>query len=163
MTILNLAVTTGDTETYATASSIETALNLKQLFKSLAAGSRTQPTTVVLQTTPVAASGTWTSASGNGTMNCVISGVTIAITYATSDAHAADLMKAAINASVDAHIAGVVVATRVDPTDGIVTITAVQKGLTGNAITSTASGTGATAEQARLSGGTVGVATSYSF
>lgn len=160
MTILNLAIDTVDTDTFAASTGINTALALQGLFKSLAAGSRTKPATLTIQTTPVAASGTWTTSSGSGTQTCVISGVSISITWATDDTVSAALMATAINASANALVAGVVTATSAL---GVVTITAVQKGLSANGITTTATGTGATAQQARLTGGTVGTALSFTF
>lgn len=107
---------------------------------------------------PVAASGTVTIASGNGTITATINGVAIAVDWATSDTNTAALLAAAINASSDALVSGVVTATSAL---GVVTIAAVLKGKTGNAITLAASGTGATASGARLTGGSNGTSTSF--
>lgn len=57
------------------------------------------------------ASAVWASSSGSGGMDCVINGVTISVTYATSDTNTAGLMAAAINASTDALVQYMVQAT----------------------------------------------------
>lgn len=98
----------------------------------------------------VAASGTVTISSGSGSIAAIINGVTISVTWATSDTNTATLLAAAINASVNALVAPFVSATSAL---GVVTITADQKGVQGNSITLAASGTGATASGARLAGG----------
>lgn len=98
----------------------------------------------------VAATGTVTIASGSGSIAAIINGVTISVTWATSDTNTATLLAAAINASANALVAPFVSATSAL---GVVTITAKAKGVSGNAITLAASGTGATASGARLTGG----------
>lgn len=110
--------------------------------------------------TPTAATGTFTTSSGSGTQTAIINGVSIAITWATSDTVSAALMAAAINASVNALIAGFVTATS---SAGVVTVTTATLGLAGNAITTTATGTGFTAGQARLTGGSDGTTTSFTY
>lgn len=99
----------------------------------------------------VAASGTVTIASGSGSIAAIINGVTIPVTWATSDTNTATLLAAAINASTNALVQPFVSASSVL---GVVTVTAKAKGVAGNSITLAASGTGATASGARLSGGT---------
>lgn len=98
----------------------------------------------------VAASGTVTIASGSGSIAAIINGVTISVTWATSDTNTASLLAAAINASANALVAPFVSATSAL---GVVTVRADNKGVAGNAITLAASGTGATASGARLTGG----------
>ena len=115
-----------------------TADYLADMFRAMSMGGQ-DPQTLTARVTPVAATGTWTTASGSGVQNCIINGVTIANTWATSDTVAAAAMAAAINASVNALVAGFVTATSAL---GVVTLTAVDKGLAGNAISLSASGTG---------------------
>lgn len=110
------------------------------------------------ETGAAAATGTVTISSGSGTITATINGVAIAITWATSDTNSASLLAAAINASVNALVAGIVTATSAL---GVVTVTSVGKGIVANAITLAASGTGATASGARLTGGTNHTYTSY--
>lgn len=107
----------------------------------------------------VAATGTVTLSSASGDVSAVINGVTITVTYATSDTNTASLLKTAINASANALVANHVTATSAA---GVVTITASTPGIVGNTITLAASGTGATASGARLTGGTTTKVT-YSF
>lgn len=103
--------------------------------------------------TAVAASGTITMASSSGTVGCIINGVTITVTWATSDTVSAALLVAAINASTNALVQYHVTASSVA---GVTTITALKKGISGNTITLAASGTNVTASGARLTGGTGG-------
>jgi len=103
----------------------------------------------------VAASGTLTMASSSGTVGGSINGVAITVTWATSDTLSAAALATAINASANALVAGHVTATSAL---GVVTITARNKGVTGNAITLAASGTNVTASGARLAGGTAATA-----
>ena len=100
----------------------------------------------------VAAAGTFTVATGSGTITAVINGVSIAKTATGVDATDAAAMAAAINASTNALVAPLVSATSAL---GVVTVTAKGSafGVSGNAITTTATGTGFTAQQARLTGG----------
>lgn len=116
--------------------------------------------TVIEDDTPLNASGTVTIASGAGTITATINGVGIPITWATSDTNSAALLAAAINASVNALVAGLVTATSLL---GVVTVTAARKGVAGNAITLAASGTGATASGARLTAGSNGTTTTIIF
>lgn len=98
----------------------------------------------------VAASGTVTIATGSGSIAAIINGVTTSVTWATSDTATAAALAAAINASVNVLVAPFVSATS---NLGVVTVTADFKGTQGNSITLAASGTGATASGARLTGG----------
>lgn len=97
------------------------------------------------------ASGTVTISSGSGSITATINGVAIAVTWATSDTNTAALLAAAINASANALVAGLVTAASAA---GVCTVTALHSGKQGNCITLAASGTGATASGARLTGGT---------
>lgn len=96
------------------------------------------------------ASGTLTLATASGTVGGTINGVSITVTWATSDTLSAAALATAIRASVNPLIAGVVTATS---NLGVVTITAVSYGAAGN-VTLVASGTNVTASGARLTGGT---------
>lgn len=96
------------------------------------------------------ASGTVTISSGTGSITATINGVAIAVTWGTSDTATATALAAAINASTNALVKGLVTATSAA---GVVTVKAFQPGKLGNAITLAASGTGATASGARLTGG----------
>lgn len=98
----------------------------------------------------VAASGTVTLSTASGTVGATINGVSITVTWATSDTNTATLLKNAINASVNALVAPYVSATSAA---GVVTITAKTPGAAGNVITLAASGTGALASGNRLTGG----------
>lgn len=98
------------------------------------------------------ATGTVTLATASGAITIVVNGVTAASeTWATSDAATATALAADVNASVDPLVAGHVTASAAN---GVVTVTAVDKGAHGNAVTLAATGTGATASGARLTGGT---------
>lgn len=98
----------------------------------------------------VAASGTVTIASGSGSIAAIINGVTTSVTWATSDTATAAALAAAINGNANVLVGPFVSATSAL---GVVTITADFKGTQGNSITLAASGTGATASGARLTGG----------
>lgn len=161
MTVLSLLVTTNDTYTFVDVDrSIDTALNVEQLFKSLAVGGRFSGASVIAQTTPLASTGTWTTASGTGSQTLVISGVTFTHVWATSDTASAAAMAALVNASSDAHILGVVTATSAL---GVVTLASVGVGLANNAITLSATGTGASVSGARMTGATNGTAVTFSY
>lgn len=99
---------------------------------------------------PVAASGTVTLSSGSGSVAAVVNGVSTAVTWATSDTASAAALAAAVVASANALVNGHVTATS---NLGVVTITAKLPGVTGNAISLAATGTGATASGARLTAG----------
>lgn len=169
MGILVLRITTSSTGPLLTGNlglvvpndKITTRVALEAFFRGLGAGAPTLtsalvPNTIALRcdVSPVAATGTWTTASGTGAQTLVINGVSIGITWATSDTVSAALMAAAVNASTNALVLGLVTATSAL---GVVTVSAVP-GAMANAITTTATGTGASAGQARLAGGTDGTA-----
>lgn len=100
------------------------------------------------------ASGTVTISSGSGTITATINSVGVAVTWGTDDATTAAALAAAINASTNSAVQGQVYATAAA---GVVTIKARTGGSGGNAITLAASGTGATASGATLTGGGVRV------
>lgn len=100
-----------------------------------------------------AASGTVTYVTPSGTQTVTINGVAITAASGASAALTAAAVAAAINASTNALVQYLVAAV---PTAGVVTIVALQPGITGNTITLAASGTGATASGARLTGGVGG-------
>lgn len=138
--------------------------DLEQFFAFLKAGAKSLttggvPNTVAVRCDvgPVAATGTVTISSGNGTVSITINGVAFSRSWATSDTATAAAFVTQISASTNALISGVVVATSAA---GVVTLTATGSaiGVPGNFITTTAAGTGMTADQARLTGGTDGTA-----
>lgn len=157
MATLSLFVDTGRMASPINADKLTTLVNLSDMVNRMKAGGFDNMT-LRADVTPVAASGTVTIASGNGTITATINGVGIPITWATSDANSAALLAAAINASSDALVSGIVTATSAL---GVVTITSVVKGKMGNAVTLAASGTGATASGARLTGGSNGTTTNF--
>lgn len=122
-------------------------------------GSNKNTTTLQAGSHTATSTGTVTIASGSGTITATINGVAIAITWATSDTNSAALLAAAIIASTNALVAPFVTATSAL---GVVTITFLRAGVDGNTVTLAASGTGATASGARLTGG-VSVYTTYTF
>jgi phage tail sheath gpL-like len=124
-------------------------------FEGLAGGTRQGIVTVLTNggTNGAAASGTITMASSSGTVGAIINGVTVSVTWATSDTASSAALAAAINASVNALVAPFVTATSAL---GVTTITAKNKGSQGNAITLAATGTNVTASGARLTGGVDG-------
>lgn len=97
------------------------------------------------------ATGTLTFSSASGTVGGSINGVSVTVTAAGGDTNTAALWVAAVAASTNPLVQGVVTASNVA---GVATVQAVQYGTTGNAITLAASGTGVTASGARLTGGT---------
>lgn len=98
----------------------------------------------------VAASGTVTLAGAAGTVGATINGVSVTTAFATSDTVTAAALAAAINNSANALVNQHVTATSAL---GVVTITHKLKSAAGNADTLAATGTGATASGARLTGG----------
>ena len=132
---------------------------LKELAQQCESG-MLDPIIAQFDDAPAFATGTSTIASGSGTITATINGVAIAITWATDDTTSAALLAAAVNASANALIAGIVTATSAL---GVVTYAAARGGLAGNTVTTAASGTGHTAAQARLTGGTNGTSTALVF
>jgi len=98
-----------------------------------------------------AASGTITISGGSGTVGARIGGQLITVTWATSDTNTAALLAAAINA--DATLSKVVSATSAL---GVVTVTALKKGVEGNFIATVLQGTGVTVSGTALTGGVGG-------
>lgn len=120
-------------------------------LEAFAAGILSGTTTAVVGQGGVRATGTLTFSSASGTVGGSINGVSITVTAAGGDTNTAALWVAAVAASTNPLILGVVTASTVA---GVATVQAVQYGATGNAITLAASGTGVTASGARLTGGT---------
>jgi phage tail sheath gpL-like len=127
--------------------------SLNRLINYLASvlgGARSGAVTIEARNTAVAATGTVTLSSSSGTVGATINGVSVTTAFATSDTVTAAALAAAINASGSALVNKHVTATSAL---GVVTVTAVHPGYAGNAVTLAASGTGATASGARLTGG----------
>ncbi len=120
-------------------------------LEGFAGGTKSRTATVQVGQGGARASGTLTFSSASGTVGGNINGVAITVTAAGGDTNTAALWVAAVQASTNPLVQGMVTASNVG---GVATIQAVQYGTTGNAITHTASGTGVTASGARLSGGT---------
>ncbi len=99
------------------------------------------------------ASGAVTYVTPSGTQTVTINGVAITASSGASAALTATAVAAAINASTNALVQYLVYAV---PVGDVVSIVALQPGITGNTITLAASGTGATASGARLTGGVGG-------
>lgn len=124
---------------------------LARFFEAAASGQQLGTYDVQVSSSAGAkASGAVTISSGTGSITATINGVGISVTWATSDTATATALAAAINASANALVSGIVTASSAA---GVVTVTAVSKGKDGNSITLAASGTGATASGARLTGG----------
>lgn len=134
--------------------------NASNFFSGIANGSRFGTVDVQLNGgASVAASGTITMAAASGTVGAVINGVTITVTWATSDTASSTALAAAINASGNALVQGIVTAKAVA---GVTTITAVTKGLVGNSVLLTATGTNVTASgSGRLAGGVATTANAF--
>lgn len=116
-------------------------------FLTACMGGTLRATTVDAATVP--ASGTVTLSTANNVV-VTIGGLAIsAVPAGASDAATATTVAAAINAL--ATVSDAVVASA---SGAVVTVTALQSGPMGNVITLAASGTGATASGARLTGGT---------
>lgn len=99
----------------------------------------------------VQASGTLTFDGASGTVGGSINGVAITVTAAGGDGATGDLWASEVEASDDPLVAGLVTVS--SDGAGVVTVTAVDAGPTGNTITLSATGTGVTASGARLEGG----------
>lgn len=100
------------------------------------------------------------SGADGGAYAIVVNGVSIAFTGTNgNDTTTAASGAAAVNSSTNALVRGLVTATSAA---GVVTLTAVRGGLSGNMITLAASGTGATADGTRLAGGAVPTAVALS-
>lgn len=111
-----------------------------------------QGNALTIKTGGVRASGTVTYVTPSGAQTVVVNGVTVySATAGATAALTAAAAAAAINASSDALIAGHVKALS---RSGVLFIYAVSDNVRGNAITTSATGTGATADQARLAGAT---------
>ena len=129
----------------------ENLLAIARQLRAVASGHKPVIYNIDVRDAAVLATGTVTLSGGSGTITATINGVAIAITWATSDTNSAALLAAAINASTNALVKNIVTATSAA---GVVTISAVVPGVVGNCVTLAASGPGATASGARLTGGT---------
>ncbi len=96
------------------------------------------------------ATGYVTVTSGSGSLDTVIDGVTVTVTWATSDAHTADLIAAAVAAESDLDSVATAEVDADDPTK--VNITAVPPGKVGR-FSLSVSGTGLASSGAALTGG----------
>ena len=130
------------------------------LLKALVAGAKKGTALTInagTATTALApAAGTVTLATGSsGTYTATINGVALTVTYATSLTATAALLAKEINDSTNALVQYLVRAVSVGP---VVTVVALQPGITGNTITLAASSSAgtATASGARLTGGAGG-------
>lgn len=140
--------------------------NLTAMFARFKAGAPdlSNPGAVPLTTAvrcdvnPVAPSGTYTLSSSSGVITATINGVALATaSLSGTDTENAAALAVVINASTNALVSGLVSASSLL---GVVTVTGIGSAISaaGNAITTAASGTGNTANQARLTGGTDGTA-----
>lgn len=149
----------------------ENMIRLRNIGDSLSSGNMNGTAhTVTIRNSTVAASGTITlaSAANNGTV--VIGGVTLTgktsgptgnqFLVGVSDTADAAALAALINSSTTAGLNGSVTATSAL---GVVTVTASQAGVIGNAITTTVSGSGYTAGAARLASGAETLLTAHTF
>jgi phage tail sheath gpL-like len=162
MAIISLQIESSNLENPFTTDSSEFVAPLQKFVTEIRRamiGARKNAYTLTAKSGLVAASGTITLATSSGDIAAIINGVTITVTYATSDTNTATLLKNAINASSNALVANHVTATSAA---GVVTITAATPGITGNTITLATTGTGSTASGARLTGGTT-TKVAYSF
>lgn len=96
------------------------------------------------------ASGTVTITGGSGATAAVINGVSVSVTWATSDNNTATLLANAINASADPLVYDHVTATAAT---NVVTIKASRGGTRGNTISLAGTGTGVVASGAALASG----------
>jgi phage tail sheath gpL-like len=125
--------------------------NLSKYLYAIASGIRKATVTSVVDGTTLAeATGTLTLSSASGAVGGTINGVAVTATASGGDTNSAALVAAAINASANALVAGMVYATSAG---AVVTVRARHPGKLGNATTLAASGTGVTASGARLTGG----------
>lgn len=157
---VNISSTSDSAEPWYSGAKAPSLHHFIRRLKGLLSGTgRARGYTLDVRSTAVAATGTVTISSGSGSITATINGVATSVTWATSDTATATALAAAINASSNALIANVVTASS---SAGVVTVTASVPGVTGNCITLAASGTGATASGARLTGGSETVL-SYTF
>lgn len=165
MAYFNLLFNTGRLDTPIVAPKLQTAVNLRNLAQQLESG-MLDSISLIARATPVKAVNTIVCDGTTGTVGATVNGVTNNVTAAVSDDVAtAALIAAAINANSNALVSGLVTATSAAglTTTGVVTITAVDPGKSGNAITTAAVGTGVTATGARLISGTNGTQTTFEY
>lgn len=126
-------------------------IRLAGFVRGLAGGSRLGAVAMAADTSASPATGTLTLSSASGTVGGTINGVSVTVAASGGDTATAAAIAAAINASGNALVNKHVTATSAL---GVVTITAITPGFSGNAITLAASGTNVTASGARLTDGT---------
>jgi phage tail sheath gpL-like len=149
-----IRLTTDNDILYGSITAREVALRLSEQLQRMASGNPGGTMGVALNcTADVKASGTYTLSSSSGTLTATINGIAITASGAGTDAEDATALAAAINASSNALVAGIVTASAAG---AVVTVTAVQPGKIGNSITTTGSGTGVTCNQTRLASGAGG-------
>lgn len=135
----------------------KTVNNVINYLAGVVSGCRLGNVSLACRASAVAATGTATIAGAIAadTFTVTINGVAVGPTvYVTSNTATAAAVAAAINASVNTLVSGHVTATSAL---GVVTVTAKNPGVSGNAVTLSASKTGTgtiTASGARLTGGT---------
>jgi hypothetical protein len=154
-------ITTAANQTLVATSKNRTMDNLLALIGGIMSGRRGKfGGSLEIHPACVAAAGTLTLAAAAGTVGVTINGVAVTVAFAVSDTATATALAAAIVASVNDLVGKHVTATSLA---GVVTITSKIPGFAGNAVTIVASGTGATASGARLTGGTEGNSGSQNF
>lgn len=152
MALFSLVFDTGRLESPIVEKKLDTADNLINLGRQLAAGMQDP---ITLKAGNAQATGQVVFSTSSGELTIAINGVDFVASTGGGDTANAAAMAVLINASTDPLIAGVVTATsEADGADANLDITAVRPGLSGNYITLAASGTGVTAGSARLEGGT---------
>jgi phage tail sheath gpL-like len=158
-TLFNIRVNASDGANPVGTGPADARHQLRKLIRFLDRFNVVRTGTIAVEQSAVAASGTITMASSSGTVGAVVNGVTITVTWATSDTASSAALAAAINASANALVSGIVTATSAA---GVTTITAAVPGAQGNAFTLAATGTNVTASGSRLAGGS-GTVTTLSF
>lgn len=139
---------------------LPTVNNLRDLMGALLAG-RLNGSSLRCDVEPVAASNVVTIADAAGTVSMTVSGVSFSVTADADDTVTAAALAALVNASTNALVQGQVTAAAGGADhSATVTTTAIGSavGVSGNAITQTATGTGTSSAHARLVGGTDGTA-----
>jgi len=155
MAVFSVRVTTSKTVPVVSTGDKQATFNnlMEQLPAITQIGTFGNGSTLLFETAEAYASGTLTVAAPvlSSTIGGIINGVTITITSTGDAEDDAALISAAINASSNALVAKQVTTT---VAGAVVTVTALNAGFAGNAVTLAASGATVTASGARLTGGT---------
>ncbi len=160
MALLNLYINTGRLASPIDADSLSTCVNLTNMINKFEAGGLDNQT-LRADVTPVYATAVYTLSSSSGVLTATINGVALATSSLSgTDTENAAALVVVINASSNALITGIVTAASAL---GVVTVTAVIPGVTANSITTTATGTGNSVAHARMTGGTNGTSTSFTY